>query len=379
MLKILVLEPYYGGSHRAFIEGWSVHSRHKFVVLNLPAYHWKWRMRHAAVTFSERLRCEPSHECDAIFCSDMLNLAEFRGLVGQPWVSLPAIVYFHENQFTYPVREEHERDLHFAMTNVTTALAADQVWFNSEFHRRDFLTHARELLGRMPDFQPLPGIDAIERKSFIHPPGIEAFPQRGVRRSGPMRIVWAARWEHDKAPEEFFAALAQLRARGVDFRVSVLGESFADVPDAFGHARRTLADHIDHWGFLASRAQYRAALTDADVFVSTARHEFFGIAAVEAIAAGAFPLLPARLAYPELLPAEDAAESPFFYGQDADQLAIRLADAARRLERDELWPGECQRALRQAARFHLSQVADTMDAALENTVGQANVASSTSV
>jgi len=38
--------------------------------------------------------------------------------------------------------------------------------------------------------------------------------------------------------------------------------------------------------------------------VSTAQHEFFGLAVVEAIAAGAFPVLPNRLVYPERIPEE---------------------------------------------------------------------------
>ena len=78
--KILSLQPYFGGSHRAFLEGWIKHSRHTFDVLTLPAYKWKWRMRHAAVTFAEEVhrRRAPAH--DLVFATDMLNLAEFRGL-----------------------------------------------------------------------------------------------------------------------------------------------------------------------------------------------------------------------------------------------------------------------------------------------------------
>jgi hypothetical protein len=47
----------------------------------------------------------------------------------------------------------------------------------------------------------------------------------------------------------------------------------------------------------------RRLLWEVDVVVSTALHEFFGIAVVEAIYCETFPILPRRLAYPELLPA----------------------------------------------------------------------------
>ena len=35
-MKVLALEPYYGGSHKAFLDGWQKHSRHEFTVLGLP-------------------------------------------------------------------------------------------------------------------------------------------------------------------------------------------------------------------------------------------------------------------------------------------------------------------------------------------------------
>ena len=98
-------------------------------------------MRHGAVTFAQQVaeRAAQGAAWDVLFCSDMLNLAEFVGLSGAAVQALPRVVYFHENQLTYPVRHASERDYQFGMTNITTCLAADQVWFNSAFHRDSFL------------------------------------------------------------------------------------------------------------------------------------------------------------------------------------------------------------------------------------------------
>ena len=78
-MNVLAIEPYYGGSHQAFLDGWSARSRHEWTVLTLPAHKWKWRMRHGAVTFAEEAarRAEAGERWDAIFCSDMLDLATY--------------------------------------------------------------------------------------------------------------------------------------------------------------------------------------------------------------------------------------------------------------------------------------------------------------
>lgn len=334
-MRILVLEPYHGGSHKAFLDGWSVRSSHRWTVLGLPPYKWKWRMRHAAITLAEQVAklIADGYEWDLLFCSDMLNLAEFRGLTSETVRRLPSIVYFHENQLTYPVRHETDRDYHFVLTNLTTALAADGVWFNSGFHRESFLAALPVFLKRMPDYQPFEALQRIREKTAIQPPGIEAFPPRGPRAAGPLRILWAARWEHDKNPETFFDALRLLESRGVDFRISVVGEQFREIPPAFEKARQTFGDRIDRWGYQQNRNDYEAALKEADVIVSTANHEFFGISVVEAIAAGAYPLLPNRLAYPEILVAvNDGDTNAFLYDGGKEQLANRLAELAKRVD-----------------------------------------------
>ncbi|RMF84959.1 MAG: DUF3524 domain-containing protein, partial [Nitrospirae bacterium] len=142
-LRLLALDPYHAGSHAAFTEGWRRHSRHRWTLLTCPGRHWRWRMRHAAVTLARAAaaRAEAGGAWDAVLCTDMLDLACFRGLAPRSVARLPAVVYFHESQLDYPVQVARERDLHFAYTNLTTALAADACWFNSRFHRDTFLAH----------------------------------------------------------------------------------------------------------------------------------------------------------------------------------------------------------------------------------------------
>lgn len=363
-VRILALEPYYGGSHRSFLDGWRRCSRHDWTVLTLPARKWKWRMRHASFTFARQAEqlLSKGHTWDVIICSDMLELAAFRGLAPRELLHVPTVLYFHENQLTYPVQYEDQRDLHFGLSNMNSALAAEKVWFNTEYHKREFLSALERTLKTMPDFVPTEAVGLIEAKSTVQPPGVEDFPPRGERPSGPLRIAWAARWEHDKRPRDFFDAAAALAEGDVDFRLSVLGEQFREYPKVFDRASERFAGRIDHWGH-QPRQEYHQALQRADVFVSTAGHEFFGIATVEAIAAGAFPLLPKRLSYPELLAGAKGAKD-FFYDGSVGDLARRLEELSQHIEQGDMWLGDADRARRAVERFAWSRRVDAMDDAI---------------
>jgi glycosyltransferase involved in cell wall biosynthesis len=372
-MRILALEPYYGGSHKAFLDGFSAVSKHQWTILELPAYKWKWRMRHSAITFAEQLKktTTTGQTWDLVFCSDMLNLAEFLGLAPAPVRDLPTVAYFHENQLTYPNRFENERDYQFALTNLTTALSASSVWFNSAFHRDSFLNALAGFLKKMPDYQPMHVLETIAEKALVFHPGIPNIRPRTGRKPGPLRILWAARWEHDKKPEIFFDALGILKDKAVNFRISVIGEQFRQTPEVFESARRIFAEHIDHWGYRQSRGEYERTLTEADVIVSTAEHEFFGISVVEAIAAGAYPLLPKRLAYPEILKLDNNPDNEqFFYDGSSEGLASRLADLARQAENKTL-DQQQRRAAKLVERLKRPNLAPILDKAIENVLRSA--------
>jgi glycosyltransferase involved in cell wall biosynthesis len=116
--------------------------------------------------------------------------------------------------------------------------------------------------------------------------------------------------------------------------LALAGENVRVDPREFDRAREHLGDRVVHVGFLP-RDDYLDLLCRADVVVSTAQHEFFGVAMVEAMAAGAVPLLPARLSYPEIVP--DRFDDAVLYrdGELRDRLREVLVDldgARRRVD-----------------------------------------------
>src|SRR6056297_1192505 len=122
-MKVLFLEPFYGGSHKDVADGICRHSRHQMDLYTLPARFWKWRMRGAALYFIQAVN--PISDYDALLVSDLMSLSDLKALAGGRLP--PALIYFHENQLTYPVAPGEVRDVHFGFTDITSALAADRV------------------------------------------------------------------------------------------------------------------------------------------------------------------------------------------------------------------------------------------------------------
>jgi glycosyltransferase involved in cell wall biosynthesis len=319
-LKVLIIEPYHGGSHKSFIEH-LVRLPFAFEVMVLPARKWKWRMRLSAPYFADELK-KTGRRFDRILCSTFLDAATFRGMAPE-WVrKVPLLTYFHENQFAYPVQAEDERDFHFALTNMTTALASDSLAFNSEYNLRTFIEGLNGLLRHSADMRLEELIEAIGAKSRVLPLGLDFTAidaAKEPKRDGPPTVIWNHRWEHDKNPELFFKTLFKLDQDGVDFRLLVLGQSFERQPEIFEEAMEKLKHRIVHFGFAESRPEYARWLRQGDIVASTAVQEFFGISVVEAVRAGCRPLLPKRLSYQDMYPEE------FLYDYD-ESFAQRLKE-----------------------------------------------------
>jgi glycosyltransferase involved in cell wall biosynthesis len=311
-MKILIIEPYLSGSHAAWAKEYAEHSSHEVGILGLEGRHWKWRMHGGAVTLA-RLFAEGAYEPDVMVATDMLDLTVFLALTKEMTADIPTAVYFHENQITYPWSEKDrdlakERDVHYCFINYSSALAADSVLFNSEYHRNAFLDSLEPFLHAFPDHHEPETVEAIRRRSSVLPLGLDLRSLDGYRvdRDPAQRplLVWNHRWEYDKNPDEFFRAVTALERQGLDFDLAVLGESFDVEPAVFRETARRLGDRVVQLGYVDSLADYAAWLWRADILPVTSVHDFFGASVVQAIYCNCYPLLPRRLAYPEHIPAD---------------------------------------------------------------------------
>ena len=299
--KILFLEAFYGGSHRTFADGLIRNSRHDIRLVSLPARFWKWRLRGASLHFLQEI--DNWQDYDLVISGGMMSLTDLKALAGPNLP--PLILYSHESQLSYPLPPEEKIDYQFGFTDITNCLSADGILFNSRFHLDAFFRELGPFLKRIPEYRPEWIRDSIRKKSRVLYPGCELSHLTGEKKepaNSPPLILWNHRWEFDKAPEKFFKALELLDEKGIGFSLALLGESSRKVPKPFRAAKERFGKKIAVYGYRKSREEYYSWLRRSDIVISTALQENFGISIVEAVAAGAFPLLPRRLAYPEVLP-----------------------------------------------------------------------------
>lgn len=342
-MHVLLLSPYHGGSHQAWAEGYARHSAHTVEQLTLPARFWKWRMHGGAVTLARRWLVEADSRPppDLILATDLLDLTTFLALTRARTAAVRTALYMHENQLTYPLpddpttgpmrRQLGERDRHYAFVNYASMLAADRVFFNSRYHLDTFFAALPPFLRHYPEYNELDTIGALREKSAVLPVGIDLRrldPPEAADASLPPLILWNQRLEFDKNPARFMSVLLELAAEGLPFRVALCGERFGQPSAEWLAGVAALGGRVVHNGY-ANNEQYRRLLWEATLTFSTADHEYFGISILEAAYAHTLPLLPARLSYPEIIPAPFHADC--LYRGRADLLArLRrvLADPA---------------------------------------------------
>lgn len=327
MSKILIIEPFFGGSHRQWAEGWQRYSEHGIKLLTLSAHHWKWRMHGGAITLAEQFM-EMDFQPDWIVASDMLDLSVFLAMTRPKSDGIPTAVYFHENQLTYPWSAtdrdpRKEQDNHYKFINYGSALVADRCLFNSQYHLDSFLEALPLFLRKFPDHRNIKSIEKIRQKSSVLPLGMDLtaldhHDAKDITDNTPI-LLWNHRWEYDKNPADFFEALYEMKKQGIPFKLVVLGAELRKVPPVFAEAKEKLKDHTLHWGYCEDRETYRQWLWQADILPVTSNQDFFGGSIIEAVYCDTVPLLPQRLAYPEHFP-----NCPSFYYKDDDEFTKSL-------------------------------------------------------
>lgn len=259
---------------------------------------------------------------DVIFCTSLMSAADLRALLPERLRTVPLFLSMHENQAAYPIgaidNVVAERDAHFAITNLTSLLAADRIIWNSAWNKRSFMHAMAALLRHSSDAQLPDWVTQVEGRSQVIWPPVELPPSSlrsteglpdarddgagdGSVLHNSVRVVWPHRWEHDKGPGELLE-LAEQWSERLNLRWVILGERYRETPPELDKFAQRFASRIDHMGYLPDRNAYWQMLQTCDWVFSTAKHEFFGIAVAEAMLAGCLPWLPQRLSYPELLP-----------------------------------------------------------------------------
>lgn len=299
--RILLIEPYYGGSHQVWIDGYRQHSDLKIDLLSMPAQFWKWRMQGGAVSMARQFQAL-EEKPDLIIISDMMDLSLFRAITR---TEIPIALYFHENQLTYPQNQRQHHGWQYGFINYASALAADRIFFNSNFHMTNFYEELPRMLKHFADFNELQTIGQLQEKSQVLSLGLDLqrfdVHKQEAQNEIPL-ILWNHRWEADKNPQAFFSALYQLADDGFNFNLALVGENFRQQPQEFEKAKDYFGERVLHYGFAETFADYATLLWQSDYIVSTSYQDFFGISVAEAIYCGCIPILANRLNYPHLIP-----------------------------------------------------------------------------
>lgn len=308
-MRILLLEPFFTGSHRAWGEQLARYSRHEIHFQTMEGRYWKWRMHGAAVTMARKWT-ELSFQPDLILATDMMDVSTYLGLIRNQQRSIPLALYFHENQMAYPWSQKAIRNnnwRHYAFINYASALSADHVFFNSHYNLESFHQEVFQLLKQYQDYRELETVEQIRHKSQVLPLGMDLtafdpFLEPPKNPEDPPLILWNHRWEHDKNPETFTRLMMTLDEEGFNFRLALLGEAPYGTLEAFEALKEQLGNKIVHYGYAHTFEAYANWLAQADLLPVTADQDFFGGSVVEAIYCDCYPLLPNRLAYPEHIP-----------------------------------------------------------------------------
>ena len=232
------------------------------VRVGVPGRHWKWRMHASALTLVDRMMQDIGSNWvpDAFLVTDMMDVGQFRAALPARLRHIPVVVYFHENQLTFPNHPERppkDWDRHYAFLNLTSALLADAVWFNSNITELCSSSNPGIFEG-LPAPRPYDAQERIEAALLWFPSAFLTSFSTGRSvldlGDGAPVVVWNHRWEYDKGPEAFPRSI---EANGVEPNsVGGHGRAIRGRPEAFARMREAFHEDIVQWGMVESREDY---------------------------------------------------------------------------------------------------------------------------
>lgn len=329
-MRILLLSAYDAASHRQWRTALVANlPEHDWTVLTLPDRFFSWRIRGNALSWVTEQQALLQQDFDLIVATSMVDLATLKGIQSH-LASIPALLYFHENQFAYPESEHARINVEAQITSIYSAMAAERILFNSAYNRDTFLLGAVALLKKMPDHAPISAIKTLADKSSVLavPIADECFYPVPDRSDQPLTLLWNHRWEYDKGPDRLYFVLKELAKHAIDFKIHIIGQQFRKQPEIFNRIHEQFQHHILSWGYIESRQIYLQVLQQSDIVISTAQHDFQGIAILEAVACGCIPVVPNRLAYPDFIPDHFRSDSFDDAKHDAASIASSIISFA---------------------------------------------------
>jgi hypothetical protein len=291
-LNILALEPFYGGARRQMLQALQRLSRHEWTVLKLPARRIERRLAASSRWFAELIHRGDVESFDLLFTSEMLNLPDLQRIVPKLGRK-PSIVFFHENQTPADGQESAGA---LDTVNLTSAMAASEIWFNSQYHLDAFIAKAQAMVRRNPETSGKDPASGLRHKAQVLAPPVE------------LSRMYEILADHPRPPRDPRTLLFDLRGGGFDpslivkiaDRLELRGEPFSlitigshrGLPDSLTRIAIPDRDEINQY----------LALHQAGVYVSLRQGATTDELFVPAMSTGCWPVVPEDAFYAELLP-----------------------------------------------------------------------------
>ncbi len=300
-MKILLLSAYHAQSHQSWCASlMAMLPEYDWTLLSLPGRYFNWRVRGNALSWSIKQKKTLEQDYNFVLATSMVDCATLRGLIPE-LNRIPWIIYFHENQFAYPVDSQHDH-LEPKMVSLYNALCAEKIIFNSHYNHETFISGLAKFLKKMPDEVPTTTVNIIESKCEVLAVPINV-PILSVKRMNKVPVLlWNHRWEYDKGPLQLLNVLKELKQCGFNFKLNLLGQQFRSAPLELTEIQKTFSDEIINVGYVESLENYHNIVKTSDFVLSTALHDFQGLAILEAVALGCVPVVPNRLSYSDIFP-----------------------------------------------------------------------------